>query len=189
MKLKILVVLFFASAGVSAQRINDLDISVFSNSKSYPFLGLDALHPGVQIGTSIRKRVKERSERNYNVYLGFYHQKDLENAFFLRGEYAHTFIIAKKFGLNLPFGLGYLHTFYPGELFAQESDGSFTKVSQLGRGHLMVTTGVGISYRGFNKFEPYIQHDIIVQYPFGESTPFLPNSMIRLGIKFNIQSP
>lgn len=179
------ITLFFCHV-LSAQVIDNLDIALQSESISYPFSRVSPVHPSIQIGTSFRKRIKEKSERNYNLYLGFYHHKDVENGIYLRGEYAHTFIIAKKVGITLPIGLGYLHTFYPGELFSQNDDGSFSKVNQLGRTHIMATTGIGLSYRGFEKIEPYIQHDFMAQYPFGKTIPLLPHSFVRLGVKFKI---
>jgi hypothetical protein len=171
---------------LSAQIIDNLDVAIQSESISYPFSRVSPIHPSIQIGTSFRKRLKEKSERNYNLYVGFYHHKDVENGIYLRGEYAHTFIIAKKVGVILPIGLGYLHTFYPGELFSQNNDGSFSKVDQLGRAHIIATTGIGLSYRGFKNIEPYIQHDFMAQYPFGETIPLLPHSFLRLGVKFKI---
>ncbi|WP_422105230.1 hypothetical protein [Winogradskyella sp.] len=186
MNTKVLLFLIFVCASARGQIIKDLDISLINTSKNYPFSSFSTLHPGIQIGASIRERIKAKSERNYNVYLGFYHQEDLENGLFLRAEYAHTFIILKQIGLTLPIGLGYLHTFFPGELFSQNSDGSFSKVNQTGRMHVLATSGVGLSYRGFKTVELYVQHDFAVQYPFSEAIPLLPNAFFRIGIKYNI---
>ena len=186
MKLKFFGIALFLCNVLSAQIIDDLDIAIQSESISYPFSRISPIQPSIQIGTSFRKRIKEKSERNYNLHLGFYHHKDVENGIYLQGEYAHTFIIAKKVGVILPAGIGYLHTFYPGELFSQNDDGSFSQVNQLGRAHIIATTGIGLSYRGFEKFEPYIQYDIMAQYPFGKTIPLLPHTFIRLGIKFKI---
>jgi hypothetical protein len=186
MKHKLLFIVLFISSGLYAQFIDNLDIAVQSESIAYPFSRFSPVNPGIQIGTSLRKRVKAKSERNYNIHLGFYHHKDIENGIYLRGEYAHTFIVAKKLGVMLPVGLGYLHTFYPGELFSQNSDGSFSKVTQTGRAHVIATAGIGLSYRGFKEFEPYILHDVMVQYKFSEASPLLPHSFIRLGVKFKL---
>ena len=114
MKHKLLFIVLFISSGLYAQFIDNLDIAVQSESIAYPFSRFSSVNPGIQIGTSFRKRVKAKSERNYNIHLGFYHHNDVENGIYLRGEYAHTFIVAKKLGVMLPVGLGYLHTFYPG---------------------------------------------------------------------------
>jgi len=187
MKLKLFFMLMWMVHVSHAQLIKEMDIAVMGEAVAFPFSRFGNLHPGIQIGASFRQIEKQKSVRNYNAFIGFYHHQDLENAFYLRAEYAHTFVVLKKIGIITPIGLGYLHTFYPGQVYSQNEDGTFSQVTQLGRPHAIATTGLGLSYRGFTKFEPYLQHDIMIQFPFSKVQPFLPHSFLKLGVKLKIQ--
>jgi len=84
--------------------------------------------------------------------------------------------------------LGYLHTFYPAELYQQTESGDFEVVNQLGRPHLYVNLGVGLTYLGSNKMQPFIRQELFIETPFANGIPVIPHSLLKIGIHIKINN-
>jgi len=110
--------------------------------------------------------------------VGFFHHRRVDNGIYLGGEYQYSLkLIKERVSLDLPVGLGYLHSIYPGEVYKQTDDGGFKKINQFGRPHGYVHLGIGLTYLHQGWFQPFIRQELWLD------TRFLPHSFIKLGIQ------
>ena len=185
MKTNCIAMLFLVaclSKGFS-QRIERISVAATSEAIGLPFTNYLPYHPGVEVKGTLKDTEKARSYRFVNVNLGFFYHERVETAFYLGGEYQYSIMLFKKqMGLDVPIGLGYLHAFYPGELYEQNADGDFEKVRQFGRPRAYANLGVGVSYTGASRFQPYIRQELMIETPFANGIPVIPHSLLKLGV-------
>ncbi|MEL7021330.1 MAG: hypothetical protein AAGK47_06980, partial [Bacteroidota bacterium] len=118
---------------------------------------------------------------------GFFHHQRLMNGIYLGGEYQYSQkLFNEKVSIDLPLGAGYLHTFYPSEIYEQNEEGVLEPISQLGRGHLYVNVGVGLTYLSEGAVQPFIRQELLVQTPFANGIPLVPHSLLKVGIQIKI---
>ncbi|MEL7120388.1 MAG: hypothetical protein AAFO07_13140 [Bacteroidota bacterium] len=171
-----------------AQGIESISFSLFSESIAFPFSRLAPIHPGAEIGIQLSKDERSASIRSWNAYVGGYYHEKVELGFYLRAEYQHTFRLGKDIGLDFPMGLGYLHTFYPGEIYELDvENGDFDKQTQLGRPHALVNVGIGLSFNRSGDFQPFIKHELGIETPFITSIPVVPHSFTKVGFNLKIK--
>ncbi|MEO1654072.1 MAG: hypothetical protein AAFU64_11030, partial [Bacteroidota bacterium] len=147
------------------------------------------LHPGGEIGLNLREVQKEKSIRRVNVYLGGYYNQEIEIGFYLRGEYQYLYKLTPWLGLDGSIGMGYLHTFFPSDLYEQNEDGSFRKINQGGRPHLLINLGIGLNYLNKSRFQPFIRQDLGLETPFANTVPIVPKSFVKIGTFIQINQP
>lgn len=183
-----LLCLWLASA-VKAQTIKQLSVAATTESIAFPFTRYLPIHPGAEIGATFKQTDKEKSTRQWNSYLGFFYHERLETGFYLRGEYLHRFNLLKHLGVEALGSLGYLHTFYPNELYVQnEETGKYEKVNQVGRPHALATIGIGLTYTSNSPVEPFIRQETGIETPFGEGFPVIVHSFLKLGLNFKLNN-
>ena len=153
---------------------------------AFPFTRYTPIHPGAEIGVGVYEVEKDKSIQTVNVYAGGFYHKRLELGLYVRGEYQYTLKFKDKVGLDLPVGIGYLHSFYPGELYELNSNGEFETVSQTGRPHALITGGVGVRYLGFEKVQPFVRQSIGIETPFANYLPVLPHSFLSFGVTIQL---
>ncbi len=177
------LIMCFAFKVGKAQKIEQAFFSLNTEAIGLPFTNYLPIHPGAEIGLTFKTIEKQNSIHRFNAKVGgFYHER-LETAIYVGAEYQYTRILFKqKLGLDFPVGLGYHHTFYPADIYILESDGSFTEVNQIGRPHLFISAGVGVSYLGHEKFQPFIRQELFIETPFANGLPYIPHSLLKIGL-------
>ena len=171
-----------------AQTIKQYSIAATSEAVGLPFTNYSPYHPGAEFTTALKINEKEKSTRYIGLKAGFFYHRKLETALYLGGEYQYSFMMLNnKLSLDIPMGLGYLHSFYPSELYEQNSNGDFEKVSQFGRPHLYINLGLGLTYRMNERVQPFVRQSLLLETPFANGIPVIPHSLIHLGIQIKIQ--
>ncbi len=183
-----LLVFLLGTTLLAAQKIEHFSVAVMNESIAFPFTRFAPVHPGLEIGATFWSKEKENSNRYLSAYAGgFYHEK-IETGFYLRAEYLFAFKIVDGLYADVPVGIGYLHTFFPSELYEQNPEtGSFEEASQFGRPHGLVTAGVGIRYAGNSRVQPFIRQELAVETPFANGFPVIPHTFLKLGVNLKIQ--
>ncbi|MEM6297305.1 MAG: hypothetical protein AAF740_01305 [Bacteroidota bacterium] len=180
----------FLLTGISegfSQKIKQLSVAATTEAIGLPFTNYFPIHPGLEVKATLRQVEKSKSIRSFNVGAGFFHHRRLETAIYLGGEYQHSFkLLHEKVSLDLPIGLGYLHSFYPSPLYEQNEDGNFDTVFQLGRPHAYLNLGIGVSCLGSGKVQPFIRQEMLLEAPFANGIPLITHSMLKAGIHLKI---
>jgi len=146
-------------------------------------------HPGILIGTEFILKEKTKSNFHITSNFGFYYHKKFQNSFLLNSEIGYRFNFNFGLNLNSRFGLGYLHTFYPGEVYKLTNE-EFKKITDFGKPHLITSFSIGTGYT-FNNlfskpFEIFCNYQLLLEVPFATKIgmPILPHYIVNLGIKF-----
>ncbi len=181
---KIIIVFLIACWGnVYGQNIERISVSVINESIAFPFTRFIPVHPGFEVGVTLKETQKEKSIRNLNLSAGYFHHARVESGVFIRGEYLFRPVIKSVMTLDLSTSLGYLHSFYPGELYSlDEESGEFNKIKQWGRPHLIGGLGIGATWIKPEKVKPFVRQEFIVETPFANGVPVIVHSFLKLGV-------
>ncbi|MEM6845052.1 MAG: hypothetical protein AAF632_22755 [Bacteroidota bacterium] len=188
MQFKLLVVYIIFCLGISLRaeaqspKIKYLSVSVMTESIAFPFTRLSPLHPGVELGVTFQEWNRDNSLSRLNTYVGWFYHQEVDQGFYLRGEYEYAFRIKNAVSIGLPVGLGYLHTFHTGPVYEQQEDGSFTAVNQTGRPHAILNLGLGVSYLRLRSLQPFIRYEVMAQSPFVATVPVVSRSFFKVGV-------
>ena len=183
-KIALLIIIVLATTICNGYSQKNISIAVINESISFPFTRFSPVHPGVEVGTNLFEIEKPNGFRQINGYVGALKHESISNSIYLKGEFLRRYQVSKSIGIDALAGLGYMHSFYPGPVYKQDSNGEFQKKKQFGRPHLIANVGIGAAYTAWNKFEPFTKYEFIIETPFGNGIPFLPHSMFKLGINY-----
>ena len=174
------------SASVQGQQSRSLSVAFQAESISIPFTRIAPIHPGVEVGVMITETVKAHSKRRWNVYAGWFQHQQIDQNFYLRGEYQFAYSLWETIGIQVPVGLGYLHSFHSEPVYEQLADGSFEEKTQWGKARAILNTGVGLSYLKLNSIEPFVKYELMVQSPFVSTVPAGPRTFLKIGANLKI---
>ncbi len=175
------------SRGLLAQENKQLSLTVMNESIAFPFTGLVEFHPGFEVGVPLLSNEKGISTSQINAYVGWFLHKHIENSFYLRAEYMHTFKIGSVFRAGMYGGAGYMHAFYHGTLLEIDPEsGAISGTRQYGRPRALVSTGIMISAETKKGINPFIKQEFSVETPFANGVPIMPHSFLKLGFTLNI---
>lgn len=181
-KLVLLLALFYTGLA-KAQVVKNLSVSLLNEDVALPFSRISPLHPGLEVGIHFLSNEKARSIRSLGAYAGGYYHKRLETAFYLRGEYQYTLKLGSSLGLDLPVGVGYLHTFYPAELYELDPNtGKVAEASNPGRSQIILNAGVGLRYLKPTRVQPFIKHEFMLEGPFSKLFAIMPHTFLKAGV-------
>ncbi len=180
----IICLLGFKSYGQETRR---LSVAVLSESMAFPFTRYTPIHPGMEVGYTLKETDKPGLITATNLSMGWYYHARVENAFYVRTEWAWQFKLNDAFTADLYSGIGYMHVFYPGELYElNSSSGEFEKIKQTGRPHALGTIGVGFTYRNSSFCDPFIRQDLGIESPFANGIPVMVHSFLKIGTHIKI---
>ncbi len=174
--------LLFVSSYVQAQIQKPIFIALINESVELtPFNDFIPIHPGVEAGFTLWEKQGQRFDQQVNPYLGFYHHKDVSNAFYLKAEYVCRTKLKNTIGFDLIPSLGYQHYFYPGEVYDLNPDtGQFEKGRQLGIPRATVGLGVGLSYIASINWTPFIRYEVALDFP-QKLLGLIPHTLFKVG--------
>ena len=174
------------SHGLWAQKIDHLSISATTETYAFPFTRFLPLHPGAEIGLGLFNAEKNNSVHNINVLLGGYHHKKVENAIYLRAEYVYRYKIRNIISIDGPVGIGYQHSFYPGDTYQQNSaTGEWENKRQVGKPHFLISFGLGLTYVKPNRIQPFVRYESNIDIPIYNS--FLTTrTFFKIGINIKM---
>lgn len=189
-KISVACLLLFVNLKATAQIINSASIALLNETVEItPFKGFAPIHPGIEAGVNFWRKDGKRFGHQFNSYLGFYHHKNVANAFYLKGEYLFQTKIAGRVGVDLTPSVGYVHSFYPGDIFVfDESLGEFKKGSQSGVPRFTGGLGIGFSYLNNSKIEPFVRYDVMLDLP-QKLLGIIPHTFFKIGANYKLQNP
>lgn len=183
----LLLILAVSVTDSFSQVVKQVSVSVFKESTAFPFTRFFPIHPGGEIGITLVEKTREKSTVNWNLAIGGFHHKNIANAFYLRGEYAWRPIVKSTVTIDFMGNLGYMHTFYPGEVYELNSkNGEFEKIDQIGRPHAIAGVGLGITYIRGKRMHPFLRQEIAVESPFANGIPVMIHSFLKFGVSFQL---
>ncbi|MEN0048218.1 MAG: hypothetical protein AAF806_14245 [Bacteroidota bacterium] len=186
-KLITLILLLSLAVEGHAQQLKQISVAATTEAIGLPFTNYSPYHPGLEVKGIFKQMDKPKSIRYWNANAGFFYHERLATAIYVGGEYQYTQkFFNEKLGFDIPLGLGYLHTFYPSELYEQTKNGDFETVNQLGRPHLYVNAGFGLSYLGNTRVQPFVRQELLIQTPFANGLPIIPHSMLKIGVHIKL---
>jgi len=153
-----------------------------------PFNDFTPINPGIELGVNFWRKDGKNFGKQFNSYLGFYHHKNVSNAFYLKGEYVFQTKIKGMIGIDLIPSIGYQHYFYPGDVFEfNESTNEYEKGNQLGIPRLTGGLGLGLTYLNNSKIEPFVRYEVVVDFPQKLLTA-LPHTIFKIGVNYRLQN-
>lgn len=184
------LLMFFCSVtgDAKAQKLENVFVSAMTETSAFPFSRYLPIHPGLEIGTTFFQVEGERSLHRGNFFLGGYTHRKIENGFYLRGEYVYTYKFKDLVGVNLPVGLGYQHSFYPGEAYTQNPEsGEWEKARQIGKPHGLVNFGIGFTWLNNSRIQPFVRHENVIDIPFFNGFTTV-RTFLKLGVEIKIRT-
>lgn len=170
-----------------AQKIEQISLVATSEAIGLPFTNHLSYHPGFETKLTFKSIEKEKTSRMYSLNAGFFHHPKISNSLYIGGEYTIQYpIVQNRLGLDIPIGIGYMHTFYPGEAYKQNTEGEFEAISQFGRPKIYANAGIGLSYTGANKIKPFVRQELLIETFFANGLPAIPHSLFKLGLHYTI---
>ena len=179
-----LLIFLLIVSGISAYCQKNISVTVLNESISFPFTRFTPMHPGIEIGTNLFHSEKLNKSYEVNAYIGGYHHESISNAFYLKGEYVYHIAAWEKLSCDLLAGLGYQHSFYPGELYSPKENGDYDATKQKGKPHAIANIGIGSTYRRWKTIEPFVKYEFMVESPFANGIPVIPHTIFKLGFNF-----
>ena len=79
-----------------------------------------------------------------------------------------------------------MHSFYPGNVYELNSEGDYNLKRQLGRPHLWLESGLGVSFFRTKQISPFIQYRFALETPFANGIPVFPHSFYQAGVNYKI---
>lgn len=160
------VILTFSGVNCLAQLVKQVSLTVLKESTAFPFTRILPIHPGGEIGLTFKEGKKEKSISNWSLIIGGFHHENIANAFYMKGEYQYRSIITSFLTLDMIGNIGYMHTFYPGDLYElKQETGDFEMITQFGRPHALIGIGVGITLIKNGKVQPFIRQALAIESP------------------------
>ncbi|SMG49287.1 hypothetical protein SAMN05661096_03593 [Marivirga sericea] len=179
----IIIMLFLGVQNIVAQKVKQVSVMATTEAIGLPFTNYAPIHPGIEASITFARNEQDKSVQLFNAKAGSFYHRKLQIAVYLGGEYQYSRKLFKqKISLDFPIGLGYFHTFYPGEIYEQNGNGDFERVNQFGRPHLYINLGIGLTYIGRGNIQPFIRQEALIQTPFANGIPVIPHSLIKIGV-------
>ncbi|MBX2846431.1 MAG: hypothetical protein KTR13_09475 [Saprospiraceae bacterium] len=174
------------AGSIHAQSFQRASISVGSESIALPFSGSGPYHPNLEARMNLKMKESVNNLQYFNVNMGWYFHRRVEQAIYIGGEYQFSKKVFDVVSIDLPVGLGYLHSFYPGKVYEIDESGNFSTLSQSGRPHAYGTVGLGLTFLHSSKIEPFVRQDLMIETPFVNTIPVIPHTFFKAGVNLKI---
>ena len=163
-----------------------IGFSLQQESVSWPFTRFDALNPGAEITYGFSSREKVSGFRQLNIAVGYFYHRKVESAFYVKLSYDIGLKLTDDIHFNIIPALGYLHTFYPGQVYEPVSNGEYAPKRQYGRPHLLAESGLGFTFFQSKRISPFVRYRFAVETPFANGVPVFPHSFYQLGFRYRL---
>ncbi len=160
----------------------DYSIAATDTKFGVPFLqSFTPIHPGVEIGATFLKAEKEKSAHKFGTNIGFFHNSNLANGFYLNGTYTYQRKFKQTIGLGLTAGVGYLYAFSSSDayLFNPETQQFEQKLSH--QGFFIPNVEARISYLKPTKVQPFLAYNWTML-----GSPGIFITVLKLGVQIKL---
>ncbi len=172
-----------------------IGVSYVSNQIHIPFFPRvnKKRHWGVSIDGQLGKSKNRIFSYTHGFSLGYQHQTGLLDALYLKYKPTLSCSIKDVFKIDVPFGLGYAHSFPKGQNYQLNDDGIYVQGKGNGKSHFIPSLGLGASFH-LGKLAR-LPLSIHCNYEISALAPYAPNAgldvipftSISSGIKYHFQ--
>ncbi|MEL7533683.1 MAG: hypothetical protein AAFN10_20390 [Bacteroidota bacterium] len=187
MKTTYLAFVLFTILGLGSMQAQELRLGFQQESASFPFTRFAELHPGVELSYGFAPKPKDETNRSTQWWIsgGYFYHREVEAAYYLKASYAWQMPLGDIAQLELAPSLGYLHSFYPGNVYELQ-DGEYQAITQYGRPHVMAEVGFTALFLPNSKVRPFVQYRFGIESPFANGIPAFPHSFYQIGLSYNL---
>jgi len=127
------------------------------------------------------------SIKRFSIEAGAFHHERVTNAVFLGiNKVVKSFDLGERFSFNMAWSTGYLHSWYPGELYTQTASGDLQRKKQFGRPHVYGSGGILGHWKWSDKVAVTYRQQLLLQTPFVNGIPVILHRLMTLGVQFQI---
>ncbi|MFC2166641.1 hypothetical protein ACFLQZ_01595 [Acidobacteriota bacterium] len=169
-----------------------LEVSFVAHAVSMPFDGIimSPLHPGFTLGTEYAYSEGKIGRLFLSLHGGYFNHEFSAKAFFVQTGVGYRYTFGFGFFADTDLDLGYLHSYHPTEIFAQNAQGEYEQVKDRGKAGFMISLALGLGYDFskklgwpvslFFRFQPFIQT------PYSQETSVFPQSFVHIGLRVQL---
>lgn len=187
-----ILICIFVTGNIKAQKQDfPVSLSVINQSWAFPqkkVFRMKPFYPGLVFGTEYSYKEGKRGRLLQSANFGFFINNVTGSCLFLHSDFVYRYTF--NFGLfaDVSLGLGYVHAFYPREIFRQNDENEYVKVRDTGKPAIMVSNSFSLGYdfsRKMNKpIALYLRYQWFAQYPYFELIPIRPNGVLHVGLRY-----
>lgn len=163
-----------------------LSLSVQQESSTLPFTRFKELHPGFELSYGLAPVLTAKGNRQWEVSVGYFFHRQLSSSTYLKATHRWTFGLGELAELHLAPSVGYLHSFYPGNVY-QQKDGDFVGKTQYGRPHALVEAAFGLGFFPGRTIQPFVRYRFGLESPFANGIPVFPHSFYQIGLSYQLR--
>ncbi|MEL6672886.1 MAG: hypothetical protein AAFR61_11865 [Bacteroidota bacterium] len=160
-------------------------LALQQESTTIPFTRFRELHPGLEVAYVQPVNKRGNWERSWVVQAGYFYHRSLSSAVYVKGGAQFRYQPISVLALDLQPTVGYMHSFFPGNVYELE-EGNFVGKTQYGRPTALIDVGVGLSFFPESKWSPFIRTRLGVETPFANGIPVFPHTFYQLGLSYRI---
>ena len=134
---KISLCLALILSGAGALFAQQIQLGAMQESTSLPFNRFKEFHPGGEISYLPSPRAGNIFDRQWQFSAGYFFHREVESAFYLKTSHLWLYPVHEVFTVELSGGGGYLHSFYPGNVYTLQ-EGDFVAKTQYGTSAFVV---------------------------------------------------
>ena len=186
----LLVFVFYSGMLQGQQEVLPINISIYNQSTSVPFTKFvtSPLHPGVQIGTEFKGKIKNYWRLYPSLNIGYMFHRKLFQGIYLNADVGIDYRTNSGINIKGKLGLGYLHTFSTQQEF-QFNGRRYESKSDRGNARIMPSLTLGLGYTldrdNPHSAEVYFLYQSWIEYPYSPGfIPLMPHTNLHLGTKF-----
>ena len=166
-----------------------INFSVYNESTAIPYTSFFTrpVHPGIQVGTEINYKLKDKKRWFQSANLNYYYHRHLAHGMGISSELGYEYRHPTGIALTGLFGLGYLRTYTPSVEYTFV-DGQYQKKADKGNSRLYPSFSLDLGYylKPSKKDSPkfFLRYQSWLEYPFSPSfIPVMTHLNLHLGFK------
>lgn len=166
-----------------------LEACFINQAVGSPFDGtiLRIVHPGFSLGTELILKDGRRWQWVGGVRAGYYFNRYNSRALFLLPSIGLRFTLPFGLFAEAGPGLGYLHSFHPGEIWRLNGEGEYEKARDAGKPALMIAGGAGLGFDFSSKagwpLAVFVRYQSYIQVPDTPQEGTLWQALLQAGAR------
>ena len=123
-------------------------------------------------------------EKDFTLEAGMFHHEQVTNSAFLGiNRTFKSFKHGEQLMLDLSWGGGYMHSWYPGELYSQTTEGDLVRKRQIGRPNIYGSAGLFGKWAFGEAAALTWRQQVLLQTPFANGIPVMLHRLMTIGIQ------
>lgn len=163
-------------------------ISVFSHSIGMPFKDYvkKPLNLGISIGAQFAYNKEKQNSLLQEFELSWFKHRHVNKALMIKTNISKNYFTNGGLYIAPELGIGYIMDITENASYKFNESGNYERASGISHGfvtQLSITAGKRFKRAGQNDFSTFIKYEGLVQLPYSDFIPFLPQTMLHIGSK------